>query len=137
MAGKPVGPRAPVSAPLLRMVIADAFSDSRRVVLGLSPRLRLQFRIPLPRHYFRYSGLFHKSEYNLITTTTKTPAPRRTTVSNALSGEPITCPSCEYRYPRSAAICVMCGTAAPSVEPLRPLSSVPDEFSGADRDLGP
>lgn len=58
-------------------------------------------------------------------------------MSNVLSGEPITCPSCEYRYPRSAAICVMCGTAAPSVEPLRPLSSVPDEFSGADRELGP
>jgi len=58
-------------------------------------------------------------------------------VSNALSGEPITCPSCEYRYPRSAAICVMCGTAAPSVGPLRALSSVPDEFSGADRESGP
>ena len=29
----------------------------------------------LARHYFRYSGLFHKSEYNLIATTTKTPGP--------------------------------------------------------------
>jgi hypothetical protein len=28
----------------------------------------------------------------------------------------------------------MCGTAAPGVEPLQPLSSVPDEFSGADHE---
>ena len=58
-------------------------------------------------------------------------------MSNTVSDEPITCPSCEYRYPRSAAICVMCGTAAPAVEPLRSLSSVPDEFSGADHQAGP
>ena len=58
-------------------------------------------------------------------------------MSNTVSGEPITCPSCEYRYPRSAAICVMCGTAAPAVEPLRALSSVRDEFSGADHQAGP
>jgi hypothetical protein len=58
-------------------------------------------------------------------------------VSNTVSDEPITCASCEYRYPRSEAICVMCGTAAPAVETLRPLSSVPDEFSGADHEAGP
>jgi hypothetical protein len=55
-------------------------------------------------------------------------------VSNTVSGEPITCSSCEYRYPRCGAICPMCGTAAPAIEPLRLLSSVPDEFSGADHD---
>ena len=53
-------------------------------------------------------------------------------MSDTVSDEPITCASCEYRYPRSEAICVMCGTAAPVIEPLQPLSSVPDEFSGAD-----
>jgi len=53
-------------------------------------------------------------------------------VSDTVSDEPITCSSCEYRYPRSEAICMMCGTAAPATEPLPPLSSVPDEFSGAD-----
>jgi hypothetical protein len=58
-------------------------------------------------------------------------------VSNTVSSESITCASCEYRYPRSEAICVMCGTAAPAVETLRPLSSVPNEFSGADRESGP
>jgi hypothetical protein len=31
----------------------------------------------------------------------------------------------------------MCGTPAPAVEPLQPLSSVPDEFSGADHEAGP
>jgi hypothetical protein len=58
-------------------------------------------------------------------------------VSSTVSSEPITCASCEYRYPRSGAICPMCGTAAPAVEPLRALSSVPDEFSGADHEAGP
>jgi hypothetical protein len=29
----------------------------------------------------------------------------------------------------------MCGTASPGIEPLRPLSSVPDEFTGADPGL--
>jgi len=53
-------------------------------------------------------------------------------VSNTVSDEPITCSSCQYRYPPSEAICVMCGSAAPAVEPLRPLSSLPDEFSVAD-----
>jgi hypothetical protein len=56
-------------------------------------------------------------------------------VSNTVSSESVTCPSCEYRYPRSQAICVMCGTAALAVEPRRPLSSVPDEFSGANPGL--
>ncbi|MGC1648842.1 MAG: SEL1-like repeat protein [Candidatus Sulfotelmatobacter sp.] len=58
-------------------------------------------------------------------------------MSNTLSDEPITCASCEYRYPPSEATCVMCGTAAPAVKALRPLSSVPDEFSGADHEAGP
>jgi hypothetical protein len=31
----------------------------------------------------------------------------------------------------------MCGTAAPVVEPLQPLLSVPEEFSGADHEAGP
>ena len=53
-------------------------------------------------------------------------------MSNPVSDEPITCASCEYRYPRSRAICPMCGTAAPVVEPLQTLSRIPDEFSGAD-----
>jgi len=49
-------------------------------------------------------------------------------VSNTVSHEPITCASCEYRYPRSRAICPMCGTAAPAVEPIQPPSPVPNEF---------
>jgi len=53
-------------------------------------------------------------------------------VSNPVSDEPITCPSCEYQYRRSRAICPMCGTAAPAVEPLQTLSRVPDEFSRGD-----
>ena len=48
-------------------------------------------------------------------------------MSNPVSDEPVTCPSCEYRY-RSRAICPMCGTAAPAVEPIQPPSPVPDEF---------
>jgi len=58
-------------------------------------------------------------------------------VSNTVSDEPITCASCEYRYPPSAEFCVMCGTAAPAIEPLQPTSAVPDEFSGADHESGP
>jgi hypothetical protein len=58
-------------------------------------------------------------------------------VSSPVSHETITCASCEYCYPRSKAICVMCGTAAPAVEPFQPLSAVPDEFSGADHEAGP
>jgi hypothetical protein len=53
-------------------------------------------------------------------------------VFDTVSDEPITCASCEYRYPRSEAICIMCGTAAPAIESLEPLSSVPAEFSEAD-----
>jgi hypothetical protein len=49
-------------------------------------------------------------------------------VSNPVSDEPITCASCEYRYPWSRAICPMCGTAAPAVEPIPPPSPVPNEF---------
>jgi hypothetical protein len=49
-------------------------------------------------------------------------------VSNPVSDEPITCAPCEYRYPRSRAICPMCGTAAPAVEPVPPPSPVPNEF---------
>ena len=58
-------------------------------------------------------------------------------MSNTVSDEPITCASCQYRYPPSEAICGMCGMAAPAVEPLRPLSSVPDKFSAADHEAGP
>jgi hypothetical protein len=49
-------------------------------------------------------------------------------VSNPVSDKPITCDSCDYRYPRSRAICPMCGTAAPAVEPAQPPSPVPNEF---------
>ena len=37
-------------------------------------------------------------------------------MSDTLGLEPVTCASCEYRYPSSERICPMCGT-----EPLRPL----------------
>ncbi len=53
-------------------------------------------------------------------------------MSNTVSHEPITCPSCEYRYSSGNALCPMCGIAAPVVEPLQTLSRVPHEFSGAD-----
>ena len=53
-------------------------------------------------------------------------------MSNTVSHEPVTCASCEYRYSSGNAICPMCGTAAPVVEPFQTLSRVPDEFSGAD-----
>lgn len=53
-------------------------------------------------------------------------------MSNTVSHEPITCPSCEYRYSSGNTICPMCGTAAPVVEPLQTLSRIPDEFGGAD-----
>jgi hypothetical protein len=55
-------------------------------------------------------------------------------VSNTPSHEPITCPSCEYRYPQIEGTCPMCGKAAPAVEPLQPVSTVADEFSGADHE---
>jgi hypothetical protein len=57
-------------------------------------------------------------------------------VSSPVGDETITCASCEYCYPRSKAICGMCGTAAPAVEPLQPLSTVHDELSGADHEAG-
>jgi hypothetical protein len=79
------------------------------------------------RHYVRYSVFFRTSEYNLAATTTNL-ARGGFSVSNIASGELITCASCEYRYPRSQGICPMCGT-----EPLRPLWTVPDEISRADR----
>ena len=59
------------------------------------------------------------------------------TVSNTVSDERITCASCEYRYPPSTGICVMCGTAAPAIEPVQPPSVVPEEFSRADHESGP
>lgn len=49
-------------------------------------------------------------------------------MSNPVSDEPITCASCEYRYPRSRAICPMCGTAAPAVELIPPPLPAPNEF---------
>jgi hypothetical protein len=58
-------------------------------------------------------------------------------VSNPVSHEPITCPSCEYRYAWGKAICPMCGTAAPAVGPSQTPSLVPDEFSGADNPSRP
>jgi hypothetical protein len=58
-------------------------------------------------------------------------------VLNPVSDEPITCASCEYRYPRSRAICPMCGTTATVVEPPQTLSRVPDEFSEADNQSRP
>jgi len=56
-------------------------------------------------------------------------------VSNPVSDEPITCASCEYRYPRSSAICPMCGTAAATVEPMQPPSPVPNEFRANHKTL--
>jgi len=53
-------------------------------------------------------------------------------VSKTVSDEPITCPSCEYRYPRSEGICSMCGT-----EPLRPLLAFPNKFSRANHKVKP
>jgi hypothetical protein len=49
-------------------------------------------------------------------------------VSNTVRDQPIACTSCEYRYPRSQAICPMCGTVAPAVEPIQPPSPLPSEF---------
>jgi hypothetical protein len=58
-------------------------------------------------------------------------------VSDTVSREPITCASCEYRYPSSEQICPMCGKAAPAVEPIRPLSSAPDGFNVANCEFPP
>jgi hypothetical protein len=49
-------------------------------------------------------------------------------MSNTVRDEPVACSSCEYRYPLSRAICPMCGTAAPAVEPIQPPSPVPSEL---------
>jgi hypothetical protein len=53
-------------------------------------------------------------------------------VSKTASVEPITCASCEYRYPPSVRICPMCGT-----EPLQPLLALPNKFSRASRKVKP
>jgi hypothetical protein len=53
-------------------------------------------------------------------------------VSKTVSDEPITCASCEYRYPPSERICPMCGT-----EPLGQLWAVPDIFSRARHEVRP
>ena len=50
-------------------------------------------------------------------------------MSNTVSNEPITCASCEYRYPPSEGICPMCGT-----EPLRPLLVVRNKFRRASHE---
>src|ERR1017187_2192829 len=54
------------------------------------------------------------------------------TMSKTVSDEPITCASCEYRYPPSERICPMCGT-----EPLGQLWAVPDIFSRARHEVRP
>ena len=54
------------------------------------------------------------------------------TVSKTASDEPITCASCEYRYPPSERICPMCGT-----EPLQPLLAVLNTFSRARHEVRP
>jgi hypothetical protein len=53
-------------------------------------------------------------------------------VSKTASVEPITCASCEYRYPPSERICPMCGT-----EPLGPLLAFPNKFSRANGKVKP
>ncbi len=90
-------------------------------------------RKDLLRHYLRHSVLFHQAGYNLIVTTTDS-RPKEMTVSDTVNDEPITCASCEYRYSRSVEVCAMCGMPAPTIEPLRALSAIPDEFCGADHE---
>jgi predicted amidophosphoribosyltransferase len=51
-------------------------------------------------------------------------------VSETVSDEPITCASCEYRYPLSERICPMCGT-----EPLQPLLADLNQFSRARQEV--
>jgi hypothetical protein len=58
-------------------------------------------------------------------------------VSNAVSDEPITCASCEYRYSSGKRICPMCGTAAQVVEPLQSLAAVPDHLRRGDHEPTP
>lgn len=52
------------------------------------------------------------------------------TVPNNVTEEPITCASCEYRYPPSVRICPMCGT-----EPLQSLLA--DKFSRSRHEVRP
>ena len=53
-------------------------------------------------------------------------------MSDTRNDSPVTCPSCEYRYPRSEGTCVMCGTLAPAIKPVQACSAMLDEFSPAD-----
>jgi hypothetical protein len=53
-------------------------------------------------------------------------------VSDTLGLEPVTCPSCEYRYPSSERICPMCGT-----EPLRPLLAARNKSSRGRSEVRP
>ena len=53
-------------------------------------------------------------------------------MSKTVSDEPITCASCEYRYPPSERICPRCGT-----EPLQPLLDVLNKFSRARHEVRP
>lgn len=55
-------------------------------------------------------------------------------MSDTINDEPITCASCEYRYPRSEEVCVMCATPAPAIEPVQALPAIPAEFSGTDHE---
>ncbi len=52
-------------------------------------------------------------------------------MSRTVSDKPITCVSCEYRYPPSEGICRICGTEPP----LQPLWTVPNIFSRASHDV--
>jgi hypothetical protein len=53
-------------------------------------------------------------------------------VSDTVNDSTVTCPSCEYRYPRTEGTCVMCGTPPPAFEPVHLGSAMRDEFSRAD-----
>ena len=53
-------------------------------------------------------------------------------MSDTVNDSTVTCPSCEYRYPRSEGTCVMCGTPPPEFEPVHLGSAMPDECSSAD-----
>ena len=96
---------------------------------------RASGRKDLLRHYLRHSILFQKAGYNLTATTTNS-RPKEMTVSDTINDEPITCTSCEYRYPRIVGVCAMCGTPAPAIDLLRALPAIPDEFGGADHEAG-
>jgi hypothetical protein len=57
---------------------SGASPEDRRYLFDPKPSPRTESLVAaavhgLPRHYFRYSGLFHKSEYNLNATTTRLP----------------------------------------------------------------